>query len=76
MGNCAAKVCCKSQSESEFNFTNEQIFNRKSLTGGQLEIGENGYDSPLTRKALLEENYSHIYDKKFDWENRDKIARI
>ena len=30
----------------------------------------------MTRKALLAENYSHIYDRKFDWENRDKIAMV
>ena len=86
MGNCADGACCG----REGNFTTDgelrsdnillsgkvKKFSREDLTGGKLSIGENEFDSPLTRKALLAENHSHIYDRKFEWANRDKIAKL
>jgi len=37
-------------------------FSKEDLTCTPIEIGENGFISPLTRNAMLQENFSHIYN--------------
>ena len=89
MGGCSstASGCggCGDNVDGNFNTDGELIcgslkqFSREDLhdlTGGKLKIGENGFDSPLARKALLQENYTHIYDRTFEKANKDNITKL
>ena len=36
------------------------------LRGKTIEIGENGFGNPLMRRQMLNEDFSHIFDSKFE----------
>ena len=81
MGNCATNACCSNGDVNEVSGAEVLIDRGKKLSpdqleGGRIEIGENGFDSPLSRKALLQENYSHIYDRRFEQDNRETLIKL
>lgn len=51
-------------------------FKRDDLGEHKIEIGVKGYDTPLLRNALLQENFCHIYDQNFEKSNWAQIAKI
>ena len=74
MGNCNTQQGCCGSDLNEINIMEQSAFlngkvaklTPEDLQGKHIEIGENGFETPLARSALLQENYSHIYDRKFD----------
>ena len=64
--------------ESELYFTAEEAksLTKQDLDVKQMQIGENGYESPLTRSAMLNEDFSHIYDDEFAENNMSKLRLI
>lgn len=41
-----------------------------------IEIGENGFSNPLMRRQMLNEDFSHIFDKQFEDKNREAVVLL
>ncbi len=69
MGNCTPEAgCCTGESDefsAEVFMLRTSKFNKEDLNKTEIEIGVKGFISPLTRSALLNENFSHIYGHAF-----------
>jgi len=70
MGNCAGSGWCGLDNSDINKFELEgalvKKFSKDELHGRTIQIGDNQFESPLTRNAMLSENYSHIYDLNFE----------
>ena len=65
MGACNPSLICAGDTPNEYVHHEllAKKFSKEDLGGNSIEIGENGFEGPLNRKAMLQENFSNIYDK-------------
>ena len=80
MGSCQSG--CTIFNESEQQITSRDVvpkdayLSNSEIQASALKIGENGFECPLTRHALLREDYSHIYDTSFKESKEKQIALV
>ena len=78
MGNSCTGGCCAGETDQydiEVFLKRTKVYNRCDLSAAPIEIGENGFVSPRMRLALLQEDYSHIYDTAFAEANGDRVRK-
>ena len=60
--------CCSGETdhyEVEVFLKRTRAFNKCELSSTPIVVGENGFGSPRLRYALLQEDFSHIYDTQY-----------
>ena len=72
--------CCQGDIDSlgKYELRNATVrkFNKAELEEQKIMIGDGLYESPLARRALLAENFSHIYGDKFGEENKNILVKL
>ena len=71
--------CCAGESdhyELEVFLKRTKAYRQCELDSTPIEIGENGFVSPHLRYAMLQEDFSHIYDQRFAETNTAPIVKL
>ena len=75
---CTSGGCCAGEHDQydvEVFLKRTKVYDKCDLSRTPIEIGENGFVSPRMRLALLQEDYSHIYDTAFAENNEDRVCK-
>ena len=74
MGSCDS-YCVVNGGEVTIHELNGKL-NTDELRGGHISIGEKHYISPLSRNALLKENFSHLYGPDFIETHNPSVSKL
>ena len=80
MGTCESGACCSSNGQyvltDQFNNAASGHLNEDDLKGKLIEIGADSNVAAVRRLQMLNEDFSHIYDRQFQQSHLDKVQLV